>query len=208
MKIEYKNYKGKRRIREIEPKALEFGKTPHTREDKWLLVAHDPEDQIEKKFVMENIQRFCPDNRMQRIMCVTTYIINDKNEFLLLFHKKLNQWVPAGGKIENDETPAEAAMRESFEETGLEICLLQTDDTPSNMPSPYGVQLNPIKKGKIDHVDFIYFAKAKNTNIKLDETEATSCKWFSLEEVQKLETFETVKEWCAYFYAIKMQIPG
>ena len=48
MKFEYKNYKGKRRIREVDIKSLEFGKTPHIKEDKWLLVANDLEDNTEK----------------------------------------------------------------------------------------------------------------------------------------------------------------
>lgn len=200
MKLEYKNYKGKRRIREIEPRAIEWGRTPHRDDDQWLLVAYDPDDQTDKKFVMENIQRFCPPGKIQRIMCVTTYVVNDDHEFLLMFHKKLNQWVPPGGKIENDETPGEAALRETLEETGLEVELITNAQTPSNLPVPYGVQLNPIKRGEVDHIDFIYFARSRGISIACDDSEATQARWFSLDQINQLETFESVKKWCLYFH--------
>src|SRR5688572_28279852 len=39
---------------------------------------------------------------------------------LLIRHRRLNAWLPAGGEIEAGETPLEAARRELLEETGLE----------------------------------------------------------------------------------------
>jgi 8-oxo-dGTP pyrophosphatase MutT (NUDIX family)/ketosteroid isomerase-like protein len=38
---------------------------------------------------------------------------------LLIRHRRLGKWLPAGGEIEQGETPLEAAQRELFEETGL-----------------------------------------------------------------------------------------
>ena len=38
---------------------------------------------------------------------------------LLHWHSKLGIWLPAGGHIEPDEDPVEAALRETLEETGL-----------------------------------------------------------------------------------------
>src|SRR6266571_6985866 len=38
---------------------------------------------------------------------------------LLIRHKRLGQWLPVGGEIEQGETPLEAARRELLEETGL-----------------------------------------------------------------------------------------
>ena len=38
---------------------------------------------------------------------------------LLIRHKRLGQWLPVGGEIEQGETPLEAACRELLEETGL-----------------------------------------------------------------------------------------
>jgi len=57
------------------------------------------------------------------------YLINEKNETLMLFrNKKKNDyhngyWVAPGGKIEylKNEAPEDCAAREIFEETGLKI---------------------------------------------------------------------------------------
>lgn len=40
-------------------------------------------------------------------------------EVLLVRHRRLGTWLPVGGEIEPGETPAEAAVRELYEETGL-----------------------------------------------------------------------------------------
>lgn len=40
-------------------------------------------------------------------------------EVLVIAHKRLGTWLPIGGELEPGETPAEAAVRELREETGL-----------------------------------------------------------------------------------------
>lgn len=42
-----------------------------------------------------------------------------RGEVLLVFHKRLQLWIPVGGEVEANETPLEAALRELKEETGL-----------------------------------------------------------------------------------------
>ena len=201
VKFEYKNWKGRRKFFHTEFKAIEFGKTPHIDLDQWLLVAYDHEDGCEKKFVMENIQRICKKDEKQIIPCITTYVVNDKKEFFLMFHKKLNQWVPSGGKIEKNETPDEAAIRETFEETGLNIVLIEPKErTPSNLKMAFGVQLNIIIPNFVKHLDWIYLAKTvEHSEFVLDQNEGEDAKWFTIEEIRTLDTFKSVKDWCEYF---------
>lgn len=45
-------------------------------------------------------------------------------KMLLHFHKKLQRWLQFGGHIEKFENPAEAVVRETLEETGLNIDFL------------------------------------------------------------------------------------
>jgi len=118
-----------------------------------------------------------------------------------MFHKKLHQWVPPGGKIERNETPDEAAIRETFEETGLNIELLEPkEQTPSNLKMAFGVQLNVIIPNFVEHLDWMYFGKiTNNSEFILDKNEGTEAKWFAIEEIRKLKTFQSVKDWCEYF---------
>ena len=62
---------------------------------------------------------------MEKHFCVSVYVINPNNgNFLLMNHKKLGKWVQPGGHIELNEDPEEAAIRETFEETGIPIKLI------------------------------------------------------------------------------------
>ena len=54
---------------------------------------------------------------MHRHFTATAFIIDSKGRTLLLWHKRLNRWMPPGGHIDDNETPEEAARRECKEET-------------------------------------------------------------------------------------------
>jgi len=135
-----------------------FGKTPHTTQDQWLLEATDLAKNEDRRFVMTNIHRMIDDDKVQKFFCVTVYVMDDEQRFLMLHNRKLDKWVPPGGKVDRDETPDQSAVRECFEETGINIDLVG-EKTPveGGLINPYGIQLNPIIPGLRDHVDLIYF---------------------------------------------------
>ena len=55
-----------------------------------------------------------------RHFVATCYVVDD-GATLLHEHEKLGMWLPPGGHVDRDELPHEAALRETYEETGLAL---------------------------------------------------------------------------------------
>ena len=135
-----------------------------------------------------------------RDFTASSFIVNKNSEVLLMKHSKLGKWIQPGGHIEGDETPDEAARRETREEVGLKIEFLEKADIQSdqseNLPRPFNVNLHNISEDHM-HCDFNYLARP------VEEVEAThshehdSQKWFSKEELEDLEEIpENVQDAC------------
>jgi 8-oxo-dGTP pyrophosphatase MutT (NUDIX family) len=141
---------------------------------------------------------------MIRLFCATVYIFNPEGTHtLLLDHRKLKRWVPPGGKIDPNEIPDDAAIRECKEETGLDITLLgEKTSVPGGLIRPYGVQLNSVIPLEKDHIDLIYLAiPTTMMPLEINKREAAAIKWFSVDEVMdpSLQTFPTVRQWTKRF---------
>jgi 8-oxo-dGTP diphosphatase len=127
---------------------------------------------------------------------VNVYIIHN-NKVLLIKHKKLKVWLPIGGHIELDENPEEALYREVEEECGLEIELVNktygmNDKECTFLPLPNFLDIHRINK-KHKHIAFEYFATAKSDIVNFNKKEHDEIKWFSEEEIDKLELKDNVK---------------
>lgn len=136
-----------------------------------------------------------------RDFTVATFVIHQGN-VLLLWHKKLQMWLPPGGHIDPNELPDEAAVREVLEETGLEVELLSPLSSPP-MPGPRplarpeGIQLEPISPGH-EHIDLIYFARLKYPERPLPEanlSEVERVGWYGPEDLDRIDLTEEVRYW-------------
>lgn len=135
---------------------------------------------------------------MDRQFTATVYIFQE-NKVLLHLHEKLGKWLPPGGHLEANETPPEAARREAFEETGLEIDFIEQENLKIqayngvSFERPFLCLLEniPAHKDKPahQHMDFIYLATPK----KLKEVSAPF-QWLSYEELQGRDLFPDVQE--------------
>ncbi|MET9064435.1 NUDIX domain-containing protein [Streptosporangium sandarakinum] len=61
----------------------------------------------------------------------------------LVWHPRLQEWMAAGGHVEADEHPAEAALREITEETGLVTQLLSAPALPLPAGFPHSAVTAP-----------------------------------------------------------------
>jgi 8-oxo-dGTP pyrophosphatase MutT (NUDIX family) len=125
---------------------------------------------------------------------VTVYVVfGDK--VLLRMHEKYKQWFGPGGHVELDEDPNEAAVREVKEEIGLAVELwegnqrFQTpegDDNRQLIP-PVGLQRHHTSPSH-EHVDHVYFARAKTDDVQVayDGDRSDEWRWLTSSELGEL----------------------
>lgn len=89
-------------------------------------------------------------------------------------HKRMKRWLQPGGHIEPGEEPADAALREAEEETGLML------SHPADGPHFVHVDVHYGGRGHT-HLDLRYVLKGDG-DPKPDEGESTDVRWFAWEE--------------------------
>jgi 8-oxo-dGTP pyrophosphatase MutT (NUDIX family) len=147
---------------------------------------------------------------MIRQYTASVYIFHE-NKVLLIYHNKLEKWLPCGGHIEENETPPEAAIREAKEETEIDIEFLRQENieidcwNAKSIERPYLCLLEniPEHKGTLphQHIDFVFIAKPKN-EISLHKNSVTISshenRWFTHKEILELpsdkEIFKETQE--------------
>lgn len=111
------------------------------------------------------------------------FIVDESMERLLLHHhRRLNRWLQMGGHVEGDENPAEAALREGREESGLSDLELVVDGI-----FDLDVHRIPAAKGEPEHrhFDVRYVARTRTPEaIAIDCNESNALAWVPLSEAE------------------------
>jgi ADP-ribose pyrophosphatase YjhB (NUDIX family) len=134
-----------------------------------------------------------------RDFTVATFVVQD-GRVLLLWHRKLQRWLPPGGHIEPDELPDEAAMREVAEETGVAVELVGETglsiENPRQLVRPAGIQLEDIAPGH-QHVDLVYFARPRDPArvAAIANAECESAGWYGLDELPEHGLTDEIRLW-------------
>lgn len=139
------------------------------------------------------------DADLTRDFTVATFVVR-MNQVLLLWHTKLQMWLPPGGHIEPNELPDEAAVREVWEEAGLKVELVGERglaiQEPRQLVRPIGIQLERIAPGH-EHIDLIYFARPIDPRraevVRNAESEAID--WFSRTDLRERGVNGEVRAW-------------
>lgn len=101
---------------------------------------------------------------MIRHFTSTGFVVHN-DAILLHWHRKVREWLPAGGHIEPNEDPVQATVREVLEETGIEVKIIPTAQplqigNLDQVHTPFSVMVEDVfdqEHGKHQHIDFIYF---------------------------------------------------
>ncbi len=64
-------------------------------------------------------------SRLLEIPSVSILVFDARDRVLLVKHAEVGAWTTPGGALEPHEVPADAAVREAWEETGLEVEILR-----------------------------------------------------------------------------------
>jgi 8-oxo-dGTP pyrophosphatase MutT (NUDIX family) len=95
---------------------------------------------------------------------------------VLLEHRRLGIWLQPGGHIDPDETPWDAALRESREETGLEVSFAGPFDE-TGVPELIHVDVHEGGRGHT-HLDLRYLVDGGGAEPDPPEGESQRIDWF------------------------------
>lgn len=127
-----------------------------------------------------------------RHFTASAYVVYN-NKVLLHKHKKLDIWMGFGGHIDRDELPEEAAVRETKEESGLDVTIIPLDSVTSLprdeagtpcvqiLQRPAHILLEEINQFH-QHIDLIYYAQATTDVVTMEEG-ISEYRWFSIAEL-------------------------
>lgn len=115
-----------------------------------------------------------------------------KDKVLLVHHKKLNTWLPPGGKMDPGETPSQCARRELLEETGLSGEYPESKDQPHGTPDGFlAYEEHFIHSLNELHMNFVFICYV-GTDCIIPDGSYYDYKWLTVEEAKKLATNQNV----------------
>lgn len=106
-------------------------------------------------------------------------VMNEKDQVLLQKRMDNHCWGYHGGSVELDEEVEQAAMRELYEETGLQADALVLFGVFSG-PELHYVYPNG---DEVSNIDIVYLCTAYHGHLKRQEDEVEALEWFALDHL-------------------------
>ena len=129
----------------------------------------------------------------QTASCFVVSVEDDELQVCLVWHPRLEGWMPCGGHVEDDEDDATACLREVLEESGLRVVLIPGPQLPApngfphqSVCAPWWTSRGPASPDSHTHVShfhvdsvFVAYA-ASRTPTQPPEHEV---RWFSVADL-------------------------
>lgn len=126
-----------------------------------------------------------------RHFTASAVVFNQPGQVLLIYHNKLGMWLYPGGHVDPDEDPAQTAVREVQEETGVAVEIVAderfTHPSVVTHPVPFAILELPVPHdpvvGPHHHIDMVYVCRAVSSELTPRPAEIRDCRWVPVGQV-------------------------
>ncbi len=122
-------------------------------------------------------------HRQLLLPAVSVHITDDAGRLLLVHQRDRQQWGTVGGAIEPGESPADAAVREAREETGLAVEITALVAALGGE----GFEMTYPNGDECAYLSIVFDANAAGGRMTPDGDEVSECRWFAREELRQAD---------------------
>jgi 8-oxo-dGTP pyrophosphatase MutT (NUDIX family) len=122
-------------------------------------------------------------------------VLDGEDRVLLVHHNKIGSWLYPGGHIDPNEDPAQAALREVAEETGIQAVALGEPafchPAVGSHAAPWAIiemGVTDSKVGAHRHVDLVYVCRAVGGELTAQLEEVAGARWVPVADLAGLPT--------------------
>lgn len=149
------------------------------------LKTKDLSNMKKQKLKLEETIKMMKENEDKKVYAACVVLLNKDKEILLLKRNDTDEWMPSkwgfpGGKVENDENCLDGCIRETKEETGIDVTGIK--ETSHYKEVPEGI------------VKFcIAYTNEDEPKVTISD-EHTEYKWVNMNDIKDLDTIPEVLE--------------
>jgi 8-oxo-dGTP pyrophosphatase MutT (NUDIX family) len=130
-------------------------------------------------------------HRLLLLPGVTAVVFDDAGRVLLGERADNGQWALIAGVMDPGEQPAEAIVREVFEETAVHVVPERVTSVLTQPPTTYP------NGDRCDYVDITFRCRAVGGEARVNDDESLAVGWFSLDDLPPLSELNRHRIECA-----------
>lgn len=130
-----------------------------------------------------------------RHFTASAVVLDSQDRVLLVHHNKLGLWLYPGGHIDPNEDPAQAALREVREETGVHATVVGEPvfrhPAVLSHHTPWAIIEMTVPDPKIgvhQHIDLVYVCRARSSELVAQLDEVGAARWVPIPDVAAMRT--------------------